>query len=654
MTRLIHPQTAAGRRIAIALAGATALTAIALSALPSGAAVVENRTFRVSDPAGGVANGESANPAISRTGRLVAFDSSATNIAPDENGPIRDVFTVDRATGERLLVSRAPGGAPGDGPSVDPALAGPRRRVVFTSVATNLIPGDTNGAADIFVRDGAGPIERVSVAHDGSQSNGHSFQPDISADGRFVVFTSQATNLVVGDTNGADDIFIRDLRAGITRRVSLHGRRGQANGRSGTPAISPDGRFVSFESEATDLAGRDRNRVADVFLRDVSAGKTARVSESSRGREQNHSVPAPFRQVSDVSRNGRYVVFESDATNLVEGDTNRDTDVFVSDRRRGKVERVSVSTRGLQGDNDSFAPTITPNGRFVGFQSFARNLAPSGAAEEDIFVHDRKRGVTVLGTVSTEGTARAPESDRQLLQEPALSGNGKVVAFISGADNLTPGDTNGAVDVFVRVLTPPDGELDGRVPRFVGARGATLTLDADDPQAGRSICRVDRGGMRECGFPELRMPRNLADGRHTLTIHVGGPGMLFDGSPMRVRYTVDRSRPGIVIDAPRDGRRARSLGTTIRGRAGDRISGVERVEVAVVHSPRRGRCEAYDGRRFTAADCDERNWVDATGARSWRLRLRERPRGIVLVMARAVDRAGNVSRARRSLAFATG
>ncbi|MEX2193642.1 MAG: hypothetical protein WD844_00010 [Thermoleophilaceae bacterium] len=648
-----HASAAARRRFLGALAAAATLAAAAAAALPSGAAVVENRTFRVSDPAGGVANGESANPAISTTGRLVAFDSSATNIAPDENGAVRDVFTVDRATGERLLVSRAPGGAPANGPSVDPALAGPRRRVIFTSAASNLVDGDTNNGADIFVRDGSGPIQRVSVAFDGGQGNGHSFQPDISADGRFVVFASGSTNLVRGDTNGVDDVFIRDLREGITRRVSLHGRRGQPNGRSGTPAISPDGRFVSFESEATDLDGHDENEVADVFLRDVSAGVTARVTESTDGDEQSSSVAAPFRQVSDVSRNGRHVVFESDASNLVEDDTNRDTDIFVSDRRGGTVERLSVSTRGLQGDNDSFAPTITPNGRFVAFQSFARNLAPSGAAQEDIFVHDRRREATVLATVSTEGTARGPEPARQLLQEPALSTNGTVVAFISGADNLTPGDTNNQVDVFVRDLTPPAGEVDGRVPRFVGDDGATLTLDADDPQAGRSVCRVDDGGLRECGYPELRVPRNLSDGRHTLRIHVGGPGMLFDGSPIRVRYTVDRSRPAVVIDTPRD-ESTRSALSTIRGRAGDRVSGPDRVEVSIVQSPRGGRCEAYDGRRFTSADCDARNWIEATGARSWRLRLRERARGIVLVRARAIDRAGNVSRQRQSVAFVTG
>ena len=630
------------RRILGALAGAAALAAAAGAALPSGATVVENRTFRVSDPAGGVANGESANPAISSTGRLVAFDSSATNIAPDENGAVRDIFTVDRVTGERLLVSRAPGGAAADGPSVDPSLAGPRRRVVFTSAATNLVAGDTNGSADVFARDGAGTIHRVSVSFNGGQANGHSFQPDISSDGRFVVFTSTASNLVEDDTNGVDDIFVRDTHAGTTRRVSLAGRSTQASGRSGTPAISPDGRFVSFESEAADLVRRDGNEVADVFVRDVSAGKTSRVSVSSEGDEQNASVAAPFRQVSDVSRNGRYVVFDSDASNLVEGDTNRDTDVFVSDRRRETVERISVGTRGVQGDNDSFSPTITSSARFVSFQSFASNLAPNGAAQEDIFVHDRKRGATVLATVSTEGTPRGPEPNRQLLQQPSLSKSGKVVAFITGAGNLTPGDTNNLVDVFVRVLTPPAGEVDGRVPRFVGSRGASMTLDADDPQAGRSVCQVDGGGMRECGFPELRMPRNLSDGRHTLRVHVGGPGMLFDGSPIRVRYTVDRSRPAAVIDSPR-ARRLPSLGA-IRGRAGDRVSGVRRVEVAVVESPDARRCNAYDGKRFVRASCRTRNWIRASGARSWSLQLRDRPRGLVLVVARAVDRAGNVSR----------
>jgi Tol biopolymer transport system component len=628
---------------AVACAGA--------SALPGLAAVVENRTVRVSGPAGGVADGESANPAISSTGRLVAFDSSATNITPDDgNGAVRDVFTYDRQTGERLLVSRAPGGEPADGPSLDPALAGPSRRVAFTSAATNLVPGDTNGKADVFVREGAGEIVRVSVAYDGSEANGDSYQPDISADGRYVVFTSTASNLVPGDTNGVEDVFIRDLVAGTTRRVSVRGRAGQANGRSGTPAISPDGRFVTFESEATNLHGRDRNRVADVFLRDVRANRTVRVSNAWNGRQQNRAVAAPFRMVSDVSRGGRYVVFESDATNLVPGDTNRDTDVFLVDRRKKTIERISVSTRGLQGDNDSFAPTITPDGRFVAFQSFASNLAPNGAAREDIFVHDRHRGVTVLGSVSATGTARGPERARQLLQQPALSDNGTVVAFISGADNLTPGDTNGLVDVFVRDLTPPHGTLAGPAPRAIGPKAATVEVEGDDPQAGRAVCRLDGGPPRECGYPQVRLPRNLADGPHRLAIHVGGPGMLFDPTPIRLRYTVDRSRPGVVLDRPATPMLS-SL-TTISGRAGDRVSGVERVLVAVVASRNTRTCRVYDGRRFVKArSCKARRYVEATGARRWRLRLRQRPHGLVFIEARAVDRAGNVSPPDRRLVF---
>ena len=630
-------------------AGLVAL-AVAAGALPSGAAVVKDRTVRVAAPDGSPANLDSANPSISSTGRLVVFDSSASNFGPlDENARVRDVYAVDDQTGERLLVSRAPGGPAANGPSGDPELSGPSRRVVFTSGASNLVAGDTNGRADIFIREGAGPIFRVSVTFDGKEANGDSFQPDISDDGRFVVFASNATNLVESDTNGVDDVFVRDLRFGTTRRVSLRGRADEVTGRSGTPAISPEGRYISFESEATDLVPRDRNGVNDVFVRDVSAGRTSRVSVSGDGREQNRSVIPPFRQVSDVSEGGRFVVFESDATNLVSRDTNRDTDVFVSDRRSGRITRVSVNGAGVQGDNDSFAPAVTPDGRFVIFESFAQNLAPGDEAREDIFLHDRERNATVLVSVSAEGLPRSPERVTQLLQQPAISNSGRVAAFISTADNLTAGDTNGVADLFLRDLTPPSGRL-ARAPRFVGRAGGTFTVSADDPQAKRVICRVGRFPQAECGFPNARITGRLPEGRHSLRAHVGGPGMLFDPRPLLVRFVVDRSRPAAVIDVPRNRTALSSLGT-VRGRAADRVSGVARVEVAVVAARVGGSvCRAYDGRRFVRSSCSRRTFVRARGRRSWRLGLRQRPRGVVLVVARAVDRAGNRSRAVRSLA----
>lgn len=638
MPRIAPPARPGRRRAAFGIAVVAAATVAA--AIPTLAAVIPDRTQRISAPDGSVANGDSANPSVSSTGRLIAFDSSATNLGPaDDNGAIRDVYAF-ASTGERLLVSRAPGGPPADGPSTDPALSGPSRRMAFTSAATNLVEGDTNGRTDVFVREGEGPIQRVSLAYDGQQANGESFGADISDDGRFIVFTSDASNLVPGDSNGVEDVFIRDLATGSTRRVSLVGRDGQADRRSGTPSISPDGRFVSFESEATNLDGDDSNGIADVFVRDVSARRTARVSESTEGDEQNRSVIQPFRQVSDVSRGGRFVVFESDASNLVRRDTNRDTDVFLVDRRRNVTTRVSLKSSGSQGNNDSFSPAITPDGRFIVFQSFASNLTPGDAEGADIFVHDRVRDATVLTSVSSAGAPRGPETVRQLLQQPAISNSGQVVAFLSTADNLVSGDTNGVADLFTRVLTPPSGELEQRSARYVGHTRASFTVSADDPQAGRVLCSVDNGPRRECGFPIAQIPlRGLAEGRHLLRAQVGGPGMLFDQRTIRFRFVLDRSSPAAVIDSPRGGA-ARSI-RQVRGRAGDRLSGVARVEVAIITLERDGRCRSYDGRTFVRSSCNARRWIPASGGRRWHLRLRALPRGLVGVFARPVDRAGN-------------
>src|SRR6185295_7492640 len=190
------------------------------------------------------------------------------------------------------------------------------------------VPGDTNGASDIFVRDlVGGTTERVSIPNGSGQADAASYAPSISADGRFVVFESEATNLVGGDTNNLRDIFVRDRQLGVTERVDVPTGGGEADATSYTPSISADGRFVSFGSLATDLVGGDTNGTGDVFLRDRQIGTTARVSVDSAGAQGNFVSDDPV-----ISADGRYVAFRSYATNLVPGDTNGFTDVFVRDR----------------------------------------------------------------------------------------------------------------------------------------------------------------------------------------------------------------------------------------------------------------------------------------------------------------------------------
>jgi Tol biopolymer transport system component len=241
---------------------------------------------------------------------------------------------------------------------------------------------------------GAGTTERVSV--DSAGNEGNSFvqrNASISADGRFVAFTSFATNLVPGDTNRRDDVFVRDRLTGTTELVSVDSAGNQGNRDSGSPAISADGRFVAFHSVATNLVPGDTGNMTDVFVRDRLTGTTQRVSVDSAGTEGNGASVEPA-----ISGDGRFVAFYSFATNLVPGDTNGDGDVFVHDRQTGTTERVSVDSAGNQGSaiSDGFRKvSISADGRVVAFVSVATNLVPGDTnGGSDAFVHDRQTGIT--------------------------------------------------------------------------------------------------------------------------------------------------------------------------------------------------------------------------------------------------------------------
>jgi Tol biopolymer transport system component len=526
----------ATRRTVLAGAALAALAALA-SGSPSGATVVAHRTLLVtSAPDGAPADGDSADPVLSDLGTVVALDSRATNlVASDPNGAQRDVFTIDLVTGERRLVSAPPDGGGADGPSSAPAISEDGQTVAFVSQATNLVAHDTNHVADVFVRTGDGAPMRVSVGPGGEEANGPSSQPDLSADGRYVVFTSAASNLVPGDTNGVPDVFLRDIDAGTTTRLSVSSAGAQGNARSSSPAIAGDASTVAFESAASNLVRRDRNNAADVFVRQIAAHRTLRVSVDSSEREQDRGIPAPFTASPDISDDGAIVVFDSDATNLTPGDTNEHTDLFRRDIPHGRTTLVSASSRNVQANNDSFSPALSPDGRVMAFESFATNLAPGDAPREDVFVRDLLHGSTTVATVPDAGGGRAPELVPQLLQRASLSGDGRAVAFVSTAPNLVPGDTNGHADVFVRRLDPPDGRQAGPVRTLHGR--LVVALAADDPRATAFVCRIDRGAPFACGR-SVTLPPGLRRGRHMLRARAGGPGMLSDASPVRVRFRV--------------------------------------------------------------------------------------------------------------------
>jgi Tol biopolymer transport system component len=485
------------------------------------------RTYRVAPP-GVDPNGPSGEPSLSANSRYVAFASVASNLGPRVGNARRsNVYVMDFATGIVRLVSAGRGGGPANGSSSMPSISADGQVVAFASTATNLVAGAPKHISDIFVRIGSGPIRMISVAFGGVQPDSDSSQPVVSADGRYVAFTSTADNLIAGDDNGASDVFVADLTTGAITRVSVSSSGTQANRASYNPSIDGAGRLVSFTSDARNLVRGDRNRVADVFVRDRLTGRTRRVSVSTRGREQNASVALPFTQVSDLSTDGHYIVFDSDATNLVGGDSNGHTDVFRHSLLSGNTARVSVNSLFQQSDNDSFAPVTSANGRVTAFESFADNLAAPFAPSENVFAQDLTTSTALTLDVAPNGGPRGPELDPQLLQRPAISADGQVVAFTSGADNLVANDFNGTDDLFVRVISPPATSIVLAPAAQTSNRRPLVEFRGSNALSTTGLCVLD-GRRQTCPLGRPFRLRKLNRGSHTLKVFAGAPGTLFD------------------------------------------------------------------------------------------------------------------------------
>jgi Tol biopolymer transport system component len=461
-----------GRKWFVTVAGASAAVvtvAMALHSAWSGSVATE----RVSVTSLGVeATGNSTSAAISPDGRYVAFISSAENLVPNDSDHVRDVFVRDRMLGATDLVSVASDGAQGNGNSSGltaggPAISPDARFVAFASSADNLVPDDANHADDIFVRDRVlGTTERVSVASDGTEGNDVSSGPSISADGRYVAFSSMSDNLVADDSNHDRDVFLHDRQTGATEPISVatDGTRGNfASGgyQTGSPRITSDGRYVVYGSYASNLVPNDLNTWDDIFVRDRVAGTTERVSTSSTGSEGNGHSLRP-----SISNDGRFVVFATFADNLGGTDDNPYYDLYLRDRQAGTTTRLTVGMGGALTDGDSLISAISSDGRYVAFESAASNLVPNDVnGASDVFELDRQGGQVDLVSRSFKGVnANGPSGF------PAISNLGLNVAFESFALNLVPqNDGNNGSDVFVR------GPSIGPTPTPSRTRTATRT-----------------------------------------------------------------------------------------------------------------------------------------------------------------------------------
>jgi len=437
------------------------------------------------------------------------------------------------AAGAACRVERASvglGGEPADDFSGFPSLSADGRFVAFQSYASNLVADDTNHVTDIFVYDRQNAAtERVSVDSAGVQALDltgiGSELPAISADGRFVAFDSEAANLVGDDRNIVTDVFVHDRDTGATERVSLDSSGHEANDVSTQPAISGDGRFVAFESIASNLVDNDvteceivfdqfivRHNCSDIFVRDRMTGVTERVSADPRGNEsggESHNAA--------ISADGRYVAFDSDSDQLVTGDFNSARDVFVNDRLTGITERVSIGSDGEEGNADSFHPSLSADGRYVAFTSYANNLVAGDSSDTlttKSFAHDRLTGGTerlgrgtfpalsatgryvaffsldafvsdrVSGLVTFVSADAQGNPGDAFSTDVAISADGQTVAFRSDATNFSPEVLN-LGDVFVAsgcspALCGADCNGDGRVTVDELATGVEIALNPSD------------------------------------------------------------------------------------------------------------------------------------------------------------------------------
>jgi Tol biopolymer transport system component len=415
-------------------------------------------------------NGHSTSSVIAAEGRYVAFVSNATNlIANDANGATDDVFLHDLETGETTLISRHTQGAQGTYNSGQPSLSADGHIVAFVSSDRQLIDGDTDGEfdrySDIFVHDRAGqpPLDTspnteptpdlkyqpsivtlASQRNDGLQGNGDAIYPSISADARFIAFSSDSDNLVSHDTNEKYDAFVYDRQTGLTEMVSRHtdGAQGNLDSFAATSALSADGRYVVFHSQAYDLVDENESEVwADIFVHDRQTDRTTLISRHSNGARGNGDS-----YDAHISADGRHIAFSSEADNLVDEDTNGSQDVFVHDQETGETTLISRHSNGMQSDTDSSVDSISADGRFIVISSGADNLIDNDITPRwaEVFVHDRTTGETTLISRNSDGT-----QGNNISAYASVSADGRYVAFPSKADNLVIRDVNGFADVFL-------------------------------------------------------------------------------------------------------------------------------------------------------------------------------------------------------------
>jgi Tol biopolymer transport system component len=437
----MRSRTALGR---VAAVGVAALTV----ALPA-AAVEPGPTQIVSVSELGVPGDEESYPYdLSADGRFIAFGSAASTLAPGDTNGTRDVFVRDLSHGTVERVSVGEAGAQLPGNSGGASMSADGRLVVFTHTQLVETPSGSRLEETVYLHDRVQGASRQVVATTPAGAPAPFTVHDLSGNGRFLAVTT-AHPLVRGDDNGDSDVYRLELATGRARLVTT-GRRDPGHRQCRFASISHSGRFVTFEFPAR-LVRRDRLNARDIYVRDLDTRRLELVTLSSSGVQANRGSMGP-----SISAGGRYVVFSSAATNLVRKDTNDDWDVFLHDRKQDTTERVSVNGLGRQGNGQSQGPgfwfeaaSVSRDGRYVAFGSFATSLDPStdNGVRRNVFVRDREERSTRALSVAPDGSGANDDSGGVM-----VSDDGSAATFWSDATNLTDGDANGFADAFLRRL----------------------------------------------------------------------------------------------------------------------------------------------------------------------------------------------------------
>jgi len=436
--------------------------------------------------------GDSHGAAISADGRFVAFNSEVPDLVPEDTNGAIDVFVRQRQTGATEHVSVSTDGVQGNGPSYPIAISGAGRYAAFQSYASNLVASDTNEALDVFVRDReAGTTERVSLTSSGGQVAGHSYLQGISADGRYVLFHSDASGIVPGDDNSTFDGFLRDREAGTTECVTLS-NAGIPVGNSGVGSISSDARYVTFVSDTPGIVPEDTNAFYDAFVRDRVAGATHIVSVDGEGKPLGK-----WCGLSTITADGRFVLFNAFDFDLAGWQPSGPNLIYVRDLIAGTTE-VMTASENLPGSPTQdptmgwYLSAMTPDARYVVFYSSNPNLVPQDTnGRTDVFIRDRVAESTVRVSVSSAGSQG---NSRSIY--PGISADGRFVAFISAASNLVPWDYNESDDVFVRDWQTPSSFADVLPTQWAWAQVETCC-------AGSIVSGYD-DGLYHPGWPVSR------------------------------------------------------------------------------------------------------------------------------------------------------